>query len=113
MLMIVPPVASELLSKINEPRVLGGVQRNGPASRAVMARGSGMSAPTVSSDHPQKQIPSSPARILPPCRVGREGKGRFSENLPIAGADGDDFRKKISGMNRHTIVHRATIGCLA
>ena len=42
------PVASELLSKINERRVLEFVQRNGPASRAVMARGSGMSAPTVS-----------------------------------------------------------------
>ena len=46
--MTVSPVASELLSKINERRVLEFVQRNGPASRAVMARGSGMSAPTVS-----------------------------------------------------------------
>jgi DNA-binding MarR family transcriptional regulator len=46
--MIGSPVASELLSKINERRVLEFVQRNGPASRAVMARGSGMSAPTVS-----------------------------------------------------------------
>jgi predicted ArsR family transcriptional regulator len=42
------PVASEPLSSINERRVLEFVQRNGPASRAVMARGSGMSAPTVS-----------------------------------------------------------------
>lgn len=42
------PVASELLSRINERRVLEFVQRNGPASRAVMARGCGMSAPTVS-----------------------------------------------------------------
>ena len=46
--MIESPVASELLSKINERRVLEFVQRNGPSSRAVMARGSGMSAPTVS-----------------------------------------------------------------
>lgn len=42
------PVASGLLSKINERRVLEFVQRNGPASRAAMARASGMSAPTVS-----------------------------------------------------------------
>jgi predicted NBD/HSP70 family sugar kinase len=42
------PVSSELLSKINERRVLEFVQRNGPASRAAMARGGGMSAPTVS-----------------------------------------------------------------
>ena len=41
-------VASELLSKINERRVLEFVQQSGPASRAVMARGCGMSAPTVS-----------------------------------------------------------------
>ena len=46
--MIESPVASELLSKINERRVLEFVQRNGPASRAVIARGGGMSAPTVS-----------------------------------------------------------------
>jgi DNA-binding Lrp family transcriptional regulator len=46
--MIESSVASELLSKINERRVLEFVQRNGPASRAVIARGSGMSAPTVS-----------------------------------------------------------------
>jgi len=46
--MIESPVASELLSKINERRVLEFVQHNGPSSRAVMARGSGMSAPTVS-----------------------------------------------------------------
>ena len=46
--MIDPPVASELLSKINERRVLEFVQRNGSASRAAIARGSGMSAPTVS-----------------------------------------------------------------
>ena len=42
------PVASGLLSRINERRVLEFVQRHGPASRAVMARGCGMSAPTVS-----------------------------------------------------------------
>ena len=41
-------VASGLLSRINERRVLEFVQRHGPASRAVMARGCGMSAPTVS-----------------------------------------------------------------
>ena len=33
------PVASELLSKINERRVLEFVQRNGTASRAVIAPG--------------------------------------------------------------------------
>ena len=33
------PVASELLSNINEHRVLEFVQRNGPASRTVIAPG--------------------------------------------------------------------------
>ena len=41
-------VAPELLSKINERRVLEFVQAHGPASRADMARACGMSAPTVS-----------------------------------------------------------------
>ena len=41
-------VASELLSKINERRVLEFIQANGPSSRADMARASGMSPPTVS-----------------------------------------------------------------
>jgi predicted NBD/HSP70 family sugar kinase len=40
--------ASELLSKINERRVLEFVQACGPSSRAGMARACGMSAPTVS-----------------------------------------------------------------
>ena len=41
-------VAPELLSKINERRVLEFVQAYGPSSRADMARACGMSAPTVS-----------------------------------------------------------------
>jgi predicted NBD/HSP70 family sugar kinase len=41
-------VASELLSKINERRVLEFIQAHGPSSRADMARACGMSAPTVS-----------------------------------------------------------------
>ena len=43
-----PMVASELLSKINERRVLEFIQAHGPSSRADMARACGMSAPTVS-----------------------------------------------------------------
>ena len=41
-------VAPELLSKINERRVLEFVQARGPSSRAGMARACAMSAPTVS-----------------------------------------------------------------
>ena len=41
-------VAPELLSKINERRVLEFVQASGPSSRAGMARACAMSAPTVS-----------------------------------------------------------------
>jgi N-acetylglucosamine repressor len=41
-------VAPELLSKINERRVLEFIQANGPSSRAAMARACEMSAPTAS-----------------------------------------------------------------
>ena len=41
-------VAPELLSKINERRVLEFIQASGPSSRAAMVRACGMSAPTVS-----------------------------------------------------------------
>jgi N-acetylglucosamine repressor len=44
-----PPVlATDLLSKINERRILELVRQHGPASRAKMARRCGLSAPTVS-----------------------------------------------------------------
>ena len=48
MSMIESPVPFELLSKINERRVLEFGQWNGPASRAVITRGNGRNAPTVS-----------------------------------------------------------------
>ncbi len=41
-------VASPLLRRINERRVLEVIQQLGPASRAVVGRASGMTAPTVS-----------------------------------------------------------------
>ena len=43
-----PMVAPELLSKINERRVLEFIQANGPCSRAAMARACEMSPPTAS-----------------------------------------------------------------
>jgi N-acetylglucosamine repressor len=42
------PVATDLLSRINERRILELVREHGPASRAAMARRAGLSAPTVS-----------------------------------------------------------------
>jgi predicted NBD/HSP70 family sugar kinase len=41
-------VASEILSRMNERRVLEYIQRHGPKSRPEIVRGSGLSSPTVS-----------------------------------------------------------------
>ena len=43
-----PRVASTLLRRINERRLLEAIQRHGPSSRAALTRMSGLTAPTVS-----------------------------------------------------------------